>query len=64
MWLPEKRVCCPHCGATFTAIIDTSEGSCSYIQDCEVCCAPIRFQVQVNAADEGCEVMVSREYDV
>ena len=59
--LEEIDVECPHCGETFTALIDASEGDSEYIQDCEVCCAPILFAVGVDPVEGGVSVSTARE---
>ena len=41
----ESRVICPYCGAIFTTVVDTSSGTFSTIEDCEVCCRPIELNV-------------------
>jgi Cysteine-rich CPXCG len=41
----ESRVVCPYCGAVFTTVVDTSFGTFSTIEDCEVCCRPIALNV-------------------
>jgi cysteine-rich CPXCG protein len=53
----EIEVTCPYCGAAFTTFADTSEGSFSTIEDCEVCCRPIEISVACHAGEvEGVEV--------
>jgi hypothetical protein len=42
---------CPYCGESFDTTIDLSAGSTSYIEDCQVCCQPMEFTVEV--ADDG-----------
>jgi hypothetical protein len=41
---------CPYCGEPFETLIDLSAGSASYVEDCQVCCQPIDFTVEVDAA--------------
>jgi hypothetical protein len=43
--LVEIQVQCPHCGESITTTADTSQGSYSTIEDCEVCCAPMNIEV-------------------
>jgi len=43
--LVEIQIQCPHCGAIFTSMADTSQGDYSTIEDCEVCCAPMNIEV-------------------
>lgn len=38
---------CPHCGEPITALVDTSVETQDYIEDCEVCCRPIRLLIAV-----------------
>ena len=38
---------CPHCGEQVSALVDTSVEAQDYIEDCEVCCRPIRLLVRV-----------------
>lgn len=47
----EKQVQCPYCWEQFTILVDGSEASQEYIEDCYVCCRPINFIV--NIEDEG-----------
>ena len=46
-----QTVQCPYCGESFDTTIDLSAGATSYIEDCQVCCQPIEFTLEVN--DEG-----------
>ena len=49
----EIEVTCPFCGAVFTTCADTSEGSFSTIEDCQVCCKPNVLRVEYdNSAQE------------
>ena len=43
-------VTCPYCWEAIEVLVDPSEGEQDYIEDCSVCCNPIRFVVRV---DEG-----------
>jgi len=51
--LPEEfvGVQCPYCGERLETRVDLSEGERSYIEDCQVCCRPIEFSVEL--ADSG-----------
>ena len=49
--LQSRGVQCPYCGEMFETLIDLSGGSTSYIEDCQVCCRPIQFRLEV--ADDG-----------
>ncbi len=41
---------CPYCGESFETPIDTSSGSARYIEDCQICCQPIEFGLEVDHA--------------
>jgi hypothetical protein len=40
---------CPYCGERFETQVDSSAGSTSYIEDCQVCCRPIELSLEVAA---------------
>ncbi|HJS90944.1 MAG TPA: CPXCG motif-containing cysteine-rich protein [Steroidobacteraceae bacterium] len=42
-----RSVQCPYCGEAFETVVDLSCGSMSYIEDCQVCCQPIEFSLEV-----------------
>ena len=50
--LIETRVQCPYCWEHFNVLVDTSAGSQEYVEDCEVCCRPIDFSIEIDDADE------------
>lgn len=60
--LLEQHVSCPYCGEPISVLIDNSEESQQYIEDCQVCCQPIVFQVDV-AMNGDTHVMLYREDD-
>ena len=37
---------CPHCWEQVSVLVDVSQSFQTYIEDCEVCCNPIQFQIQ------------------
>lgn len=41
---------CPYCGERFETSVDTSSGSARYVEDCQVCCQPIDFSLEVDHA--------------
>ena len=41
---------CPYCGESFETAVDTSSGSASYVEDCQICCQPIEFSLEVDHA--------------
>lgn len=48
--LSEQRLQCPFCAESISVLVDTSAGSLSYIEDCQVCCQPMQITI---AADDG-----------
>lgn len=57
------QVSCPYCGETYAAIIDVSVEQQDYIEDCEVCCRPILFNVSIDL-QARLTVEIRREDDV
>ena len=45
-FLVETEIACPWCGEVFLTTIDTSQGDCTTIEDCTVCCRPIALTIQ------------------
>ena len=41
---------CPYCGESFETPVDTSAGSARYVEDCQICCQPIEFSLEVDHA--------------
>ena len=52
--LHEKSVSCPYCGERIEVLLDASVSHQNYIEDCQVCCCPIIFDVTA----QGDEVVV------
>ncbi len=46
---PEKFVAvqCPYCGERLDTRVDLTAGEREYIEDCEVCCRPIEFAIEL-----------------
>jgi len=49
--LKSEKKQCPYCGELIRIIIDCSVPHQNYIEDCQVCCRPITFDVTVD--EEG-----------
>lgn len=47
--LESARIDCPYCGESLDIVVDTSVGRQDYIEDCQVCCKPMRIRVRVSA---------------
>lgn len=58
---PESIVVhCPWCGERFETLVDASAGSAEYVEDCQVCCRPIVFRLEVGG-DGDVHVQATRE---
>ncbi len=44
---PTRMIDCPHCGERLPIALDLTSGEQDGIQDCEVCCRPIRIRYAV-----------------
>ena len=42
---------CPYCGEQVETTVDLSGGDQSYIEDCQVCCRPSVFVLQVHGEE-------------
>jgi hypothetical protein len=50
--LIETTVQCPYCWEEFNLLVDASVDSQEYVEDCEVCCRPIDFVIEVDDQDQ------------
>ena len=41
---------CPYCGEYFDTQLDATAGSARYVEDCQVCCQTIDFNLEVDSA--------------
>jgi Cysteine-rich CPXCG len=55
-----RVVQCPYCGEPFETQVDLSGGSSSYIEDCQVCCRPIEFRLEVGGDGRSARLRVGR----
>ena len=49
--MEEHEFKCPYCGAAISVVLDISVNDQQYIEDCEVCCSPIRISYQVTEGE-------------
>jgi hypothetical protein len=54
---------CPSCGEPIELLVDCSGGDQTYVEDCQVCCAPMQVRVSLAEADGSARVSVEREND-
>ena len=45
--LQTRVIGCPFCGEPIEILLDLSAGGQDYIEDCQVCCQPIRIRFDV-----------------
>jgi len=45
--LQEQSISCPYCGEMIEVLIDPEDSDQEYIEDCQVCCRPISFNITV-----------------
>jgi hypothetical protein len=51
---------CPYCGEAFETQADASAGSCTYVEDCQVCCQPIEMELHVDEDGKLRELIARR----
>lgn len=51
---------CPWCGEPYGSMLDLTDASRSYIEDCQVCCRPLEVRLQVSERGELESVSTSR----
>ena len=50
-YIVETEIPCPWCGEYFPTTVDTSQGDCTTIEDCAVCCRPIALTIACEPGD-------------
>lgn len=50
--LEDCEVQCPYCGEGIRILIDCSIQEQAYVEDCQVCCAPIEFRVSIDESEQ------------
>lgn len=53
---------CPYCGEAIDLLLDDSAGAQDYVEDCAVCCRPMRIVMDAGA-DGDLHVRVLRDDD-
>lgn len=43
--LIEQAIECPYCGESIVVLLEPTEQKQQYIEDCQVCCRPINFEL-------------------
>jgi len=47
-----QSIQCPYCGESIDIVIDCSIPDQDYIEDCQVCCRPINFDITIDGSGE------------
>lgn len=58
--LREQHIDCPYCGESIGVLVDPSVPQQDYIEDCQVCCRPIDFSIDIEP-DGNAGIRVSSE---
>ena len=45
MLIEPRKMICPWCGEANTVMLDTTMANDEFVEDCQVCCAPILYSV-------------------
>ena len=61
--IEDRQIPCPYCGGVFETQVDCTAGNQSYIEDCQICCQPIMFEIEVGPALQLINLTVHREND-
>lgn len=59
--LRDVEITCPHCSAHYLISADPSISEQEYVEDCQVCCAPILLHLQIDRVNELIFVDAKRE---
>ncbi|MGD8784263.1 MAG: CPXCG motif-containing cysteine-rich protein [Thioalkalispiraceae bacterium] len=59
--IKQYHASCPYCGEPFTTLIDLSAGSQAYIEDCQICCRPILFNVEIDTMTGEASIQLQTE---
>ena len=58
------KIECSYCSASFETRVDLSAGEHQeYVEDCQICCQPILFQVLISGEGELLELATRAEND-
>ena len=55
---------CPNCGEMISVLVDTSDAGEAYVEDCQVCCRPIRMLAVCDDAGNLLRVDASSEDEI
>ncbi|WP_444996674.1 CPXCG motif-containing cysteine-rich protein [Aliikangiella sp. IMCC44359] len=56
-----KKVQCPYCWEFIEILVDCSVEEQAYIEDCQVCCRPINFEIIIHQECEPVVILKSED---
>ena len=62
-YLHNEQITCPYCGEQLEILIDISAGRQEYIEDCQVCCAPIEIAIELTTSGQLLGIQCKRDVD-
>ncbi len=57
------EIICPYCGQSIEADVDCTVADQTYYEDCQVCCAPVKFCVKIDESGNLIDVRALRDDD-
>lgn len=61
MMVEPRTLSCPWCGAPTTVMFDLSSQEGEFVEDCQVCCAPILYSIRYEIDTEYLLLSARRE---
>ena len=59
--IEDIELICPYCGETMEVDVDCTAGNQVYYEDCQVCCAPVKFIVMVDDSGNLSDLKAQRD---
>lgn len=59
--IEDIELICPYCGETMEVDVDCTAGNQVYYEDCQVCCAPVKFIVTVDDSGNLSDLRARRD---
>lgn len=61
MLIEPMNVACPWCGEVNTVMLDLTDASAEFIEDCQICCSPIVYTVHSSMNTDSRTLTATRE---
>lgn len=59
--IEDIELICPYCGEAMEVDVDCTAGDQVYYEDCQVCCAPVKFTVKVDDSGNLVDLWARRD---